>query len=60
MVWLIFAGSAAVIVLAATQLAKYGDAIAVRTRLGGMFVGTLLLAGATSLPELLNRLKSQP
>ena len=58
MVWLIFAGSAAVIVLAATQLAKYGDAIAVRTRLGGMFVGTLLLAGATSLPELLTTISS--
>jgi cation:H+ antiporter len=58
MVWLIFAGSAVVIVLAATQLAKYGDAIAVRTRLGGMFVGTLLLAGATSLPELLTSISS--
>jgi len=58
MVWLIFFGSAAVIVLAATQLAKFGDAIAVRTRLGGMFVGTLLLAGATSLPELLTGINS--
>jgi cation:H+ antiporter len=58
MVWLIFSGSAAAIVLAATQLAKYGDAIAVRTKLGGMFVGTLLLAGATSLPELLTSISS--
>ncbi len=58
MVWLIFIGSAAVIVLAATQLARFGDAIAVRTKLGGMFVGTLLLAGATSLPELLTTISS--
>jgi cation:H+ antiporter len=58
MVWLNFTGSAAVIVLAATQLARFGDAIAVRTKLGGMFVGTLLLAGATSLPELLTAISS--
>ncbi len=53
MVWIKFVISAVVIVLAADQLAKYGDIIAVRTRLGGMFIGILLLAGATSLPELL-------
>lgn len=58
MVWLIFVGSSAVIVLAAMRLAKYGDAIALRTRLGGMFVGTLLLAGATSLPEVLTTISS--
>ena len=51
--WLVFAGSAAAIVLAAVKLAEYGDAISVRTKMGGMFVGTLLLAGATSLPEFL-------
>ncbi len=32
--------------------------IAVRTRLGGMFVGTLLLAGATSLPEIVTATSS--
>ena len=53
MVWLQFLLSAAAIVAAAVKLAEYGDVIAVRTRLGGMFIGTLLLAGATSLPELL-------
>ncbi len=58
MVWLTFFGSAVLIVLAATQLAKYGDAIAIRTKLGGMFVGTLLMAGATSLPELLTTISS--
>ncbi len=56
--WLQFAGSAALLVLAATQLARYGDAIAVRTRLGGMLVGTILLAAATSLPEFLTTINA--
>lgn len=54
MIWIQFAVSAALIVFAAMQLAKYGDVIAIRTRLGGMFIGVLLMAGATSLPELLS------
>jgi cation:H+ antiporter len=58
MVWVKFLISAALIVLAATQLAKYGDVIAIRTRLGGMFIGVLLLAGATSLPEVLTSISS--
>ena len=58
MAWLIFVGSSALLVLAATWLAKYGDAIAARTGLGRMFIGTLLLAGATSLPELLTSINS--
>lgn len=58
MVWLEFLISAILIVIAATQLAKYGDAIAIRTRLGGMFVGIVLIAGATSLPEVLTTINS--
>ena len=54
MIYLTFALSAAVGVVAAIQLARFGDVIAVRTGLSGMFIGTLLLAGATSLPELLS------
>lgn len=53
MVWLQFLFSAAIVVAAAIKLAQYGDVIAVRTKLSGMFIGTLLMAGATSLPELL-------
>lgn len=52
MIWLQFVTSAAIII-AAVKLAEYGDAIAYRTKLGGMFIGTLLMAAATSLPELL-------
>ncbi len=58
MVWIKFIITAALIVLAATQLAKYGDIIAIRTRLSGMFIGVLLLAGATSLPEVLTSINS--
>jgi cation:H+ antiporter len=58
MVWVQFVVASAILVVAAMQLAKYGDIIAIRTKLGGMFVGTLLLAGATSLPELLTTINS--
>jgi cation:H+ antiporter len=58
MVWLQFIVSSAILVIAAHKLAQYSDIIAVRTRLGGMFIGTLLLAGATSLPELLSAINA--
>jgi cation:H+ antiporter len=58
MVWLRFFASSAVLVVAAIKMAQYGDVIAVRTRLGGMFIGVLLLAGATSLPEMLTMINS--
>ena len=58
MTWVVFIITAALIVLAATQLAKYGDVIATRTKMGGMFIGILLLAGATSLPEVLTSISA--
>ena len=58
MMWIQFVVTAALTVLAATKLAEYGDTIALRTGLGRMFIGTLLLAGATSLPELLTTINS--
>jgi cation:H+ antiporter len=58
MVWVQFVLSALVIVVAAYFLAKYGDVIAIRTGLGGMFIGILLMAGATSLPELLTSMEA--
>ena len=42
-IWLQFLISAALIVLAATQLAKYGGVIAIPTGLGGMFVGGIII-----------------
>lgn len=58
MVWLRFLFSSAVVVYAAIKLAEYGDIIAVRTKLGGLFVGTIFLAGATSLPELIGSISA--
>ena len=50
---LTFLLTSAIIVAAAYKLAQYADIIAVRTRFGGLLVGTILLAGATSLPEFI-------
>ncbi len=47
-----FALSAVVIIVAGTALTRFGDVIADRTQLSGLFVGGILIAGATSLPEL--------
>jgi cation:H+ antiporter len=47
-----FGACAAVIIVAGTFLSKYADAIAELTGLGRLLVGSVLLAGATSLPEL--------
>jgi cation:H+ antiporter len=47
-----FTLSAAVIVVAGVFLTRFADAIADRTGWGRLLVGSILLAGATSLPEL--------
>ena len=52
MIWLQFALVAAVIVLAGSRLARYGDVIGERSGLGGSWIGVVLLATTTSLPEL--------
>ncbi|MEW6268714.1 MAG: hypothetical protein AB1689_05380 [Thermodesulfobacteriota bacterium] len=46
--------SAAVVGFAGVRLARDGDAIAARTRLGGLWVGSVFVAVATSLPELMS------
>jgi len=50
--WLAFAVCAALIVVAGTFLSRYGDVIADKTGLGGTWIGLILLATVTSLPEL--------
>jgi len=52
LLWLGFLASATAVVLAGTSLARSGDVIAARTRLGHLWVGSVFLAAATSLPEL--------
>lgn len=54
--WLAFAGCAVVIMVAGTQLSRAGDEIARLTGLGGTWVGIVLLATVTSLPELVTGL----
>lgn len=52
MVWVIFLVAALAIVLASTALVRDADVIADRTGLGHVWIGALLLAAVTSLPEL--------
>jgi cation:H+ antiporter len=52
----IFLISGALVVLAGARLSRDGEAIAQRTGLGGLWVGAILVAGATSLPEILTDL----
>jgi cation:H+ antiporter len=54
MIWLEFVICAALIIAAAIQLSRYGDVLAEKTGLGRAWVGGLLLAGVTSLPELVS------
>ena len=51
-IWLQFFGCAAVLTVAGAKLSRYGDIIADKTGLSGSWVGLVLLAGVTSLPEL--------
>lgn len=53
-VWLKFIICAAIIFFAGSRLTKYGDAIAEKTGLCRAWIGLVLLAAITSLPELAN------
>ncbi len=48
----VFVASAALVIFCGAKLAVYGDALATLTGWGRLFVGSLLVALATSLPEL--------
>jgi cation:H+ antiporter len=50
--WLLFALAAAVIVVAGVRLARYGAVIGEKSGLGHTWIGVVLLAATTSLPEL--------
>lgn len=53
-----FALCAAIIFYCGRRVAKYGDAIAEKTGLGGLWIGVILVSVATSLPELFTGLGS--
>lgn len=52
-IWLQLAVCAGVILFAGTQLSRHGDVIAEKTGLGRNWIGLVLLATITSLPELI-------
>lgn len=52
MTWFAFLGTALVIVFAGARLARYGDILGEKIGLGRSWIGVVLLATTTSLPEL--------
>jgi len=52
LIWVKFALCLGIILFAGTKLARYGDAISEKTGLGRIWVGLVLLAAITSMPEL--------
>ncbi|HEY8536638.1 MAG TPA: hypothetical protein VIL25_09310 [Vicinamibacterales bacterium] len=52
MIWIQFLAAAAVIVVGGVRLARYGDVIGEKSGLGRSWIGVVLLAATTSLPEL--------
>lgn len=52
LLWVQLAAAAGIILFAATFMASSADVIAIRTGLGRTFIGVVMLATATSLPEL--------
>jgi len=57
-VWLKFAVCVGLILFAGSKAARYGDIIAEKTRLGRIWIGALLLAVVTSMPELVTSISS--
>ena len=58
LLWIALILCTSVIVYAGTRLSKYGDMIAEKTGLGGTWIGVVLLASVTSLPELVTGISS--
>jgi len=54
MVWVEFIICVVIVIAASNVLSRYADVIAEKTRLGRAWVGAILLAGVTSLPELVS------
>ena len=56
--WIEFIICASLIVYSGSRLSKYGDIIAEKTGLGRTWIGFILLASVTSLPELITGISS--
>lgn len=50
---LVLASVSTLVSLVASRLSRHADAIANETEAGGVWIGTIMLAAATSLPEVL-------
>lgn len=58
LIWFQFIALTAIIVFSGSRLSKYGDIIAEKTGLGRTWIGVVLMASVTSLPELITGLSS--
>lgn len=58
LVWIQFLAFTGAVLFAGTKLSKYADIIAEKTGLGRTFIGVVLLASVTSLPELITGVSS--
>ena len=58
MIWVEFLFCSTLIVYCGTKLSRYGDVIAEKTGLGRASIGLILMAGVTSLPELITGVSS--
>ena len=58
LMWFEFILCSAVIVYCGSNLSKYGDVIAEKTGLGRAWIGLVLMASVTSLPELITGISS--
>jgi cation:H+ antiporter len=58
LIWLKFAVCLAIVLFAGTKLARYGDAIAEKTGLGRIWIGLVLVALITTMPELVTSISS--
>ena len=58
LVWIKFVLCLVIILFAGTKLARYGDIIAEKTGLGRIWIGLVLLAFITSMPELITGVSS--
>jgi cation:H+ antiporter len=58
LVWLKFAGCVAIVLFSGIRLARYGDIIAAKTGLGRVWVGLVLIAIITSIPEVVTSISA--
>jgi len=58
LIWFKFLLCLAIILFAGTKLARYGDAIAEKTGLGRIWIGLVLIAAITTMPELVTSVSS--